>query len=387
MVESEFRQGKFTQMLECVRPPQEGDSKAQVAVAYPVSGTAAGNNGPLNGGGGSVRTTSGGTPESTSTDITIPRATAGAGSSSGVSSGAFAITDDDGNKLVVNGDSAILKDATGNLTRTQLTGASDRPGPDPLTQAVRDNAATVDDYENAGMSSGSDFPTPDAASADPNQALLRNVAQNGPTATIDTNSDDSGESIVGASSASTQTAAPPQPAPVVNEPVTDPAATTQQSAPVTQTPPVQTPPQAEPASAAQRQSTAALAQLNTLNAQNAAVDKEYQTTSAQFRDLNNQYSRIGRIVNNLQIESLNLDNSPELRQKYREQFLERQAYMREFDTGTLEPVKVRLRELDKQKGDILDQIDAIKANATNENAELNAALDAVDARQRATTTF
>jgi hypothetical protein len=33
------------------------------------------------------------------------------------------------------------------------------------------------------------------------------------------------------------------------------------------------------------------------------------------------------------------------------------------------------------------QIAAIKANATNENAELNAALDAVDARQRATTTF
>ena len=386
MVESEFRQGKFTQMLECVRPPQEGDSKAQVAVAYPVSGTAAGNNGPLNGGGGSVRTTSGGTPESTSTDITIPRATAGAGSSSGVSSGAFAITDDDGNKLVVNGDSAILKDATGNLTRTQLTGAPDRPGPDPLTQAVRDNAATVDDYENAGMSSGPDFPLPDEASADPNQALLRNVAQNGPTATIEQNSDDSGEPIVGAPSATTQAAAPPQPAPVVNEPVPDPAATTQQPAPATQTPPVQTAPQSAPATAVQRQSTAANAQLDALVAQSgdlvkqyAALQADYQPQLAKLQALAAEYDKI------LKLKSQAENNPDQLAQLEveRARLFASQTEQRAAMTST----RNELVRLSRANEDIGKQIAAIKANATNENAELNAALDAVDARQRATTTF
>jgi hypothetical protein len=387
MVESEFRQGKFTQMLECVRPPQEGDSKAQVAVAFPVSGTAAGNNGPLNGGGGSVRTTSNGTPEGTSTDITIPRATAGAGSSGGSSSGSIAMTDDEGNELVVTGDTAILKDTNGNLTRTQLAGAPDRPGPDPLQQAARDNAATVDDYENAGMSSApAGLPLPDELGADPNQAALRNVAQNGPTGTIDANSADTGEPIVGAPSASTQAAAPPQPAPVVNAPVADPAATTQQPAPVTQTPPVQTAPQPAPATAIQRQSTAATAQLDSLVAQSgdlakqyAALQVDYQPQLAKLQALSAEYDKIVKLKSQA-------ENNPDQLAQLEVERARLYAASAE-QRATMTSTRNELVRLSRANEDIGKQIAVIKANTTNEDAELNALTDAVDARQRATTKF
>lgn len=387
-VESEFRQGKFTQTLECIRPPQEGDSKAQVAVAYPVSGTAAGNNGPLNGGGGSVRTTSGGTEASTSTDITIPRATAGgSGGSSSSPSGAIAMTDDDGNTVMSTGDTIILKDATGELTRTQLAGAPDRPGPDPLQQAARDNAATTDDYENAGMSSApAGFPTPDAASADPNQAVLRNVAQNGPTGTIDVNSADTGEPVVGAPSASTQAAAPPQPAPVVNAPVPDPAATIPAPAPATQTPPVQTAPQSAPSTAAQRQSTAATAQLDSLVAQSgdlvkqyAALQVDYQPQLAKLQALSAEYDKIVKLKS--QAEN-NPDQLAQLEVE-RARLYAASAEQRASMTST----RNELVRLSRANDDIGKQIAAIKANTTNEDAELNALTDAADARQRATTKF
>jgi hypothetical protein len=391
MVESEFRQGKFTQVLDCIRPPQEGDSKAQVSIptatAFPVSGTAAGNNGPLNGGGGSVRTTSNGTPEGTSTDITIPRATAGAGSSGGSSSGSIAMTDDEGNELVVTGDTAILKDTEGNLTRSQISGAPDRPGPDPLQQAARDNAATVDDYENAGMSSApAGFPTPDAASADPNFIPLRNVAQNGPTGTIDTNSADTGEPIVGAPSASTQAAAPPQPAPVVNEPVPAPAATTPAPAPATQTPPVQTAPQPAPATATQRQSAAATAQLDSLVAQSgdlvkqyAALQVDYQPQLAKLQALTAEYDKVVKLKS--QAEN-NPDQLAQLEVE-RARLYAASAEQRASMTST----RNELIRLSRANDDIGKQIAAIKANTTNEDAELNALTDAVDARQRATTKF
>jgi hypothetical protein len=389
-VESEFRQGKFTQTLECIRPPQAGDSKAQVAIAYPVSGTAAGNNGPLSGGGGSVRTSSNGTPEGTSTDITIPRATAGGGGGGGEGSGSAgptAITSDDGSTLLIKEDgTSIAQDTEGNLTRSQSSGTMDRPGTDPAIQAVRDNASTVDDYENAGLSSGSDFPTPDAASSDPNFIPLREVAQNGPTATIDANSADTGEPIVGAPSASTQAAAPPQPAPVVNEPVPDPAATTQQPTPATQTPPVQTAPQSAPATAVQRQSTASTAQLDALAAQSgdlakqyAALQVDYQPQLVKLQALAAEYDKILKLKS--QAEN-NPDQLAQLEVERARLFAARMEL-----TATMTSTRNELVRLSRANDDIGKQIAAIKANTTNEDAELNALTDAVDARQRATTKF
>ena len=447
MVESEFRQGKFTQVLDCIRPPQEGDSKAQVSVptatAFPVSGTAAGNNGPLNGGGGSVRTTSNGTPEGTSTDITIPRATAGAGSSGGSSSGSIAMTDDEGNELVVTGDTAILKDTEGKLTRSQISGAPDRPGTDPLRQAARDNAAITDDYENAGMSSApTGLPLPDELSADPNQAALRNVAQNGPTATIDSNSADTGEPVVGAPPAATQAAAPPQPAPVVNAPVDvtqipaqapvagyvsqrqmasaelqviydrlmqardrdewddrdvqsqteiEAKAELQQSRaavanPVTQTPPVQTAPQPAPATAAQRQSTAATAQIDALVAQSGNIVNQYNKLYAEFQPQVAKLKEYDAVI-------ANADRSISQAINYPEQLAKLVAVKGEAVTAQKEilastsATRAELQRLSAENNAIGEQIKSIKANTTNEDAELNALTDAADARQRATTKF
>lgn len=364
-VESEFKQGKFLQTINGFRiKDQKGDargpqtSSAGAAARSEPSSVPGASNSAVPG-----QATVAGDPAQSSD---------GAGGTRGVEP--YTVTQI-ANLSNGESDTIITDNVDGKQYRRTADGATeeippgqapDRPGPDSLLQAVRDNASTTDDYENAGMSSApARLSLPDELSADPNQAALRNVAQNGPTATIEENSDEYGETIVGTPSATTQAAAPPQPAPVVNEPVPDPAATTQQPAPVTQMPPVQTAPQPAPATAIQRQSTAAQAQLETLTAQNAAIDKEYQVVSAQFRELNSEYSRGVRSLNLYRTSAVNLDYSVEQRQQFKEQVLEREAYLREFDAGTLEPVKVRLRELDKQKGDILDQLDAIKANSTN----------------------
>ena len=234
-VESEFKQGKFLQTINGFRiKDQKGDargpqtSSAGAAArsepssvpgasnsAVPGQATVAGDPAQSSDGAGGTR----GVEPNTVTQI--------ANLSNGESD--TIITDN------VNG-KQYRRTADGATEEISPGQAPDRPGPDPLQQAARDNASTVEEYEGARMSSGPDFPLPDESSADPNQALLRNVAQNGPTATIEQNSDDSGAPIVGA-----------------------PSATTQAVAPATQTPPVQTPPSPAPATAAQRQETAATA--------------------------------------------------------------------------------------------------------------------------------
>jgi hypothetical protein len=368
-VTSEFRQGKFIQELFMIRQRnQEGDSKGS------------------------------GTDANSAAQRSDPKAGT---KDPALTQGTITVSDD-GSKLIewANGDRAAI-DENGKLGEIQKSttpgnaGTPDRPGPDPLTQAVRDNAATVDDYENAGMSSGPDFPLPDEASADPNQALLRNVAQNGPTATIEQNSDDSGEPIVGAPSAATQAAAPPQPAPVVNEPVPDPAATTTAPAPATQTPPVQTAPQSAPATAAQRQSTAATAQLDALVAQSGNIVNQYnklyaelQPQIAKLREYDTVISNADKAIS--QIESLSSATSRDAALDQLAKLVtikgEAIAAQREILSST-SATRTELQRLSAENNAIGEQIKSIKANTTNEDAELNAALDAVDARQRSTARF
>jgi hypothetical protein len=358
-VTSEFRQGKFIQELFMIRQRnQEGDSKGS------------------------------GTDANSAAQRSDPKAGA---KDPALTKGTIKISDD-GSKLIEwgNGEYAAIDNENnlGEIRQSNASGnvAADRPGTDPVLQAVRDNAATTDDYENAGMSSGPDFPLPDEASADPNQALLRDVAQNGPTAAIEENSDESGETIVGAPSATTQAAAPPQPAPVVNEPVPDPAATTQQPTPATQTPPVQTAPQSAPATAVQRQSTASTAQLDALVAQSgdlvkqyAALQAGYQPQLAKLQALAAEYDKI------LKLKSQAENNPDQLEQLEVERT--RLFAARMELTATMTSTRNELVRVSRANDDIGKQIAAIKANTTNEDAELNTALDAVDARQRSTARF
>ena len=56
-------------------PQSAAPTTPSVAQAFPIDGTAGGNTGPLNGGGGSIATQSDGTEAGTSTNITIPQPT------------------------------------------------------------------------------------------------------------------------------------------------------------------------------------------------------------------------------------------------------------------------------------------------------------------------
>jgi chromosome segregation ATPase len=168
--------------------------------------------------------------------------------------------------------------------------------------------------------------------------------------------------------------------------VPDPAATTQQPAPATQTPPVQTAPQSAPATAVQRQSTAANAQLDALVAQSgdlvkqyAALQADYQPQLAKLQALAAEYDKI------LKLKSQAENNPDQLAQLEVERA--RLFASRTEQRAAMTSTRNELVRLSRANEDIGKQIAAIKANATNENAELNAALDAVDARQRATTTF
>jgi len=367
-VESEFRQGKFLQTINGFRiKGQSGDAKGPQTSTSATAGrpAVAGPATAKDGGIGSTR----GAGSNTVTQVAN-------------------LTNGESDSIITNNETGARyrRTADGSTEEIPNGQAPDRPGSDPLLQAVRDNASTVDDYENAGLSSGSDFPTPDAASADPNQAALRNVAQNGPTGTIDTNSADTGEPIVGASSASTQAAASPQPAPVVNAPVADPAATTQQPAPVTQTPPVQTAPQPAPATATQRQSAAATAQLDALVAQSgdlvkqyAALQVDYQPQLAKLQALAAEYDKI------VKLKSQAENNPDQLAQLEAERA--RLFAARTEQTAAMTSTRNELVRLSRANEDNGKQIAAIKANSTNEDAELNALTDAVDERQRTTARF
>jgi hypothetical protein len=369
-VESEFRQGKFLQTINGFRiKGQSGDAKGPQTSTSATAGrpAVAGNPATAKDGGiGSTR----GAESNTVTQVAN-------------------LTNGESDSIITNNETGARyrRTADGSTEEIPNGQAPDRPGSDPLQQAARDNAATVDDYKNAGMSSApAGLPLPDELGADPNQAALRNVAQNGPTGTIDANSADTGEPIVGAPSASTQVAAPPQPAPVVNAPVADPVAATPAPAPVTQAPPVQTAPQPAPATAAQRQSTAATAQLDALVAQSgdlakqyAALQVDYQPQLAKLQALSAEYDKIVKLKSQA-------ENNPDQLAQLEVERARLYAASAE-QRATMTSTRNELVRLSRANDDIGKQIAAIKANTTNEDAELNALTDAADARQRATTKF
>jgi hypothetical protein len=241
-VTSEFRQGKFTQELFMIRQRnQEGDSKGSGTDANSAAQRSEPKTGPQD-------------PALTKGKIYV---------------------DDDGSKMIVweNGEYAAI-DTDGKLGKIQKSttpgnaGTPDRPGPDPLQQAARDNAATVAAYEDPSVekdlpegtsvaltatggtttvvtnAGGAATSVSRQRAATPGSA--RDVALNGETATItDDNRLPDGSTVVGAESATTQAVVPPQglrararaanqeraaaagdvpttstlPAPVVNEPV------------------------------------------------------------------------------------------------------------------------------------------------------------------------
>ena len=59
----------------------------------------------------------------------------------------------------------------------------------------------------------------------------------------------------------------------------------------------------------------------------------------------------------------------------------------DFRAGPLAEALAKMKDLSQQYEDIYAKIETLKANTTNTEAELNAALDAVDAQQRSRTTF
>jgi hypothetical protein len=167
--------------------------------------------------------------------------------------------------------------------------------------------------------------------------------------------------------------------------VPDPAATTQQPAPATQTPPVQTPPQPAPATETQRQATAAKAQTDALTAQSQKIVDQYSTLYADYKinlDKLNELSKVIAESDKLIAQTNNTEQLKQLVEIQRTAIAKQQAIL-----DSIDPKRVELEKLSAANADIGKQIAAIKANATNEDAELNAAVDAADARQRATAKF
>lgn len=384
-VESEFKQGKFIQTINGFRiKNQKGDAKG------PQTSTGTSRSDPTTASGASNSAVAG---QSSVAGNPSASTSGGVGGTRGVAPNTVTQTYGEfGESYTI-----ITDNKTDKQYRRTADGATeeiprvsgqipDRPGSDPALQAVRDNAATTDDYENAGMSSApARLPLPDELSADPNQVALRNVAQNGPTGTIEANSADTGEPIVGAPSASTQAAAPPQPAPVINEPVPSPAATTPVPAPATQTPPVQTAPQPAPATAVQRQSTAATAQIESLTAQSRDIVNRYSALYTDYKINLDKLSELSKVIaesDKLIAQTNNTEQLGQLVEIQRTAIAKQQALL-----DSMEPKKVELEKLSAANAEIGKQIASIKANTTNEDAELNALSDAADARQRATTKF
>ena len=205
-VTSEFRQGKFSQELFMIRQRnQEGDSKGSGTDVNSAAQRSDPKTGPKD-------------PALTNGTITV---------------------DDDGSKMIVweNGEYAAI-DKDGNMGKIQKriipgnAGIPDRPGPDLLQQAVRDNAATVAGYQDPSVET--DLPegtsvaltatggttsvvtnAGGAATSVSRQRAVspgsaRDVALNGDTNPINNNSSSDGSPLVGAASSTTQAGTQPQ---------------------------------------------------------------------------------------------------------------------------------------------------------------------------------
>lgn len=211
MVANEFTRGRFTQTLTLIRlrdKPPIPAAPSTNASARPTAG------------------------QQTSSNNT----------SSATAGKPLQVRDEDGNVLTLAEGQSILVTATGETTVKPVldTPAAAPPASNAITTAPGEFGEVPND-------------------GDPNFISLRTVANNGPTNTIETNSDSNGEPLVGATGSTTQAVTPPQ---------TNPDGT--------QSPPAQTAPSPAPATYAQRQATAAAA--TTRNQLNNATSSDPQLT-------------------------------------------------------------------------------------------------------------
>jgi hypothetical protein len=289
MVSNEFTRGKFTQTLTLIRLRD----KPPIPAAPSTSGAGR----PTTG-----QTTAAGQQNSSNNTSS---ATAGT---------PLQVRDDEGNILTIAGNETVLVDATGGVTTGQVldTPAAAPPASDAITSVPGEFGDVPND-------------------SDPNFIPLREVANNGPTNTIEANSDSNGEPYVGASGSTTQAVAPPQ---------TNPDGT--------QSPPAQTEPRPAPATAAERQSDASTAELESLQAQRTNLEQQYEALYAPFAPKQDQLRAYDKVL--AEIEDLLKQVSPNS---------EQQAKLLALKIETITSQNQLLREVRES----VNQMQAIKSQA------------------------
>ena len=289
MVANEFTRGRFTQTLTLIRlrdKPPIPAAPSTSAASRPNAGqtpTAGQQNSSNN-----TSSTTAGTP--------------------------LQVRDDEGNILTVVGDETVLIDSDGRTTTGRVldTPAAAPPASDAITSVPGEFGEVPND-------------------SDPNDISLREVANNGPTNTIETNSDENGEPYVGASGSTTQAVAPPQ---------TNPDGT--------QSPPAQTEPRPAPATAAERQSDASTAELESLQAQRTNLEQQYEALYAPFAPKQDQLRAYDKVL--AEIEDLLKQVSPNS---------EQQAKLLALKIETITSQNQLLREVRES----VNQMQAIKSQA------------------------